>query len=164
METRWYYPLWDNDSTGRQLLPLDLSSICYTLYVMLESKDRRHRFYPQGSQNLLEEKINSIGEMISEETQRGHRSTREREHTKESGKGSQAVTVTAWGPHWSLLKKQGAKMHRQETQEVQQAWGICKPISSSWLVHEGPCVQAKEFGFYPKDEEKPVKNDMLGYA
>lgn len=171
METRWCYPLWDNDSTGRQLLPLDLSSICYTLDVMLDSKDRRHHFHPQGSQNLLEEKINSIGETISEETERGHRSTRGRQHTKESGKGSQAVTVTARGPQWSLLKKQGTKTHkpfpkkhRQETQEVQRAWGICKPINSSWLVHEGPCVQAKEFGFYPKDEEKPVKNDTLRYA
>lgn len=47
-------------SIGRQLLPLDLSSICYTLDVMLDSKDRRHHFHLQGSQNLLEEKINSI--------------------------------------------------------------------------------------------------------
>ena len=62
-------------SIGRQLLPLDLSSICYTLDVMLDSKDRRHHFHLQGSQNLLEEKINSIP---SARRQGGHRSTKEK--------------------------------------------------------------------------------------
>lgn len=91
-------PLWTNDSIGRQLLPLDLSSICYTLDVMLGSKDRRHRFHPQGCQNLLEEKINSIGETISEETERPQEHKGEIAQRR-NWKTSQEDTVTVGGPH-----------------------------------------------------------------
>lgn len=39
--------------------------------------------------------------------------------------------------------------------------GVCQLISRSQPVHEGSYVQAEEFRFYPKDEGKPLKNDMF---
>lgn len=56
------------------------------------------------------------------------------------------------------------KKHRHKDQEGQSTPGICKHIDRSQSVHAESGDQAKEFGFCPQNEGKPLKNDVLGYA